>query len=361
MYLNTTLLKIIVILFVYSENRCAEKEISYDYRYKNYALNSDQDTVVLITAYNRPHYLGQCIASLEKNKKTDDVCFIFALDGGSEAAQIENSELVEKAKFKNKITLLRQHNYGCPKNHIDAQRFAFDWCRFKRVIVLQEDMEVSSHFISFMINFHTWAIKKYTNIGAVSASSFSILSEEDKKNKKNLVAEDDAGWLFRSYCIDSSAWNTIKPILYAYEAIIDKIPLTDAYAKARSKPELWKDSYKIKNFTDALLQNKTDYKETPLSFKSNTYGPWYFQFGLFNEDSIMYLSFYLHNLVKLRSIVPRAIHIGKFGISSESSQIEYSVLNQLISLDTQEEDRQEKEFIVIKDLHYDNFLALLGL
>ena len=250
---NSTILQFLFILCICSQNRCSEKEVSYSYTYKNYALKAGLDTAILIIGYNRPHYLSQCIASLEKHKQTDNICFIFALDGGEEATQKEHSELIEKASFKDKIILLREHNYGCPKNHIDGQRFAFDWCRFKEVIVLQEDMEVASNFIPFMLNFHRWATKNYTNIGATSGSSFSFLSEQDKKTKNNLVAEDDAWWLFRSYCIDSYAWETIKHTLYSYEEIIDQIPTTHTYAQARSKPELWEESYKIKHFTDTLL------------------------------------------------------------------------------------------------------------
>ena len=345
---------------LYSQNRCSEKEISYDYTYKNYALNTDQDTAILIIGYNRPHYLSECIASLEKNKKTDNICFIFALDGGPDATQKENSERIEKALLKNKIILLREHNYGCPKNHIDGQRFAFDWCKFKKVIVLQEDMAVASSFIPFMINFHTWATKNYTNIGATSGSSFSFLSEEDKKNKKNLIAEDDAWWLFRSYCIDSYAWESVKQILYSYEAIINTIPSTDRHAQARSKPELWEESDKIKNFTDTLLENKTDHKEGPSDFRSHDYASWYFQFGLFNEDNIMALAFYLHNLVKLRSIVPRALHNGEFGISSDISQKEYHALKEKISLHVIENDELIEDFIITEDEHYQNFLSLLS-
>ncbi len=336
---------------------------SYGYQdaYKNYSVTTGQEHAVLVIGYNRPNYLSECIKSLERSQETNTICFIFALDGGPEATQEENSELIKQALFKNKIIMLRKHNYGCPKNHIDAQRFAFDWCKFKKVIILQEDMRVTSGFVPFMFNFHNWAAKNYTNIGAVEASSFSFLSAEDKKNNNNLVAEDDAWWLFRSYCIDSFAWDTIKPILYTYESLLDKIPLTDTYSQIRSKPELWEESYRIKEWTDSLLQENKSIAPSSIShFISNNYASWYFRFGLFNEDNIMALAFYLHNLVKLRPLAARALHSGEFGISSDVSKRECDRLRGKVNLDEMPGDHMIENFNLVKDEHYQIFLSLLG-
>ena len=41
---------------------------SYNISYKNYAQKNNQETAVLIVAYNRPEYFIQCIQALEKNK-----------------------------------------------------------------------------------------------------------------------------------------------------------------------------------------------------------------------------------------------------------------------------------------------------
>jgi hypothetical protein len=333
---------------------------SYSYQnvYENYSVETGQETAVLIVAYNRPNYLSQCIKSLEKNKNTDNICFVFALDGGLESAQKQNSELIEHANFKNKIVLLREHNYGCPKNHIDAQRFVFDRCKFKKVIVLQEDIEVTSSFISFMLNFHDWATKNYSNIGAVEASSFSFLSPEDKNNKSNLVVEDDIPWLFRSYCIDIFTWNKIKDIVYGYESILNDIPRNDTYKLIRSKPELWEESYRIKKFTDDLLKKKQKIVSDTTIFASKNNALWHFQFGIFNEDNIMALAFYMYNLIKLRPIVNRALHVGEWGISSEISKKECNRFKNKVNIDEIKNDDFLKKFIVIDEEHYQNFLSL---
>ena len=163
----------------------------YDISYKKYSTLKKQDGAVLVIAYNRPAYFMRCIESLEKNKEAMEMPFIFALDGGSRATQKEHLDIIKKAKLKHKIILLRERNYGCPKNHIDAYRFAFDWCAFKKIIVVQEDVVVSPTYISFLLNFHSWATKNYLNIGAVQAWSYCFLSKEEKIKQKNLIAENN--------------------------------------------------------------------------------------------------------------------------------------------------------------------------
>ena len=176
----------LLIFLIYYPAQCSDNTKGYDYAYKNYSLKVNQSTAVLIICYNRPEYLKECIKSLEANKENTETIFIFSLDGGCKSAEKENHELIEHAMLKHKIILTHDHNYGCPKHHIDAHRFAFDWCHFENVITIQEDITITPQFISFMKNMHTWATNTYSNIGATGVFSYSFLSPEEKKLKSNL-------------------------------------------------------------------------------------------------------------------------------------------------------------------------------
>lgn len=328
---------------------------SYNISYKKYAEIHKQEHAVLIIAYNRPEYFIRCIESVEKNKEAAEIPFIFALDGGSYATQKENLALIKKAKLKHKIIVVRDRNYGCPKNHIDAYRFAFDWCGFKKIIVIQEDVLVSPTYISFMFNLHNWATKNYKNIGAVQAWSYCFLSPEEKEKQKNLVAENNLHWSFVTFCMGSAAWNSIKPYIYRYESFIDQIPVTDIYQKARSKPDLWEGADAIKNWMTNSIHTKKNRLETGThiveSIYKHAFKNSFLSICLPYEDVVMGLSFYLKDLVKLRTIVNRAVHIGRQGISALSA-FEMDILEDTLKLDTLEHDDLIKEFSLIQELHF---------
>ena len=328
---------------------------SYDTAYKNYAQKNNQETAVLIVAYNRPEYFSECIQSLEKNKEAQNIPFIFALDGGLESKQKENLEIIKKAKLKHKIILLRHRNYGCPKNHIDAYRFVFDWCAFKKMIMVQEDILVTPTYITFILNFHTWATTTYTNIGAVHGFSYCFLSPEEKQKKQSLIAEDNIYWLFRTFCMDSHAFHKIKPIMYRYEYFIDQIPATKEYAKMRSKPGLWDGADCIRAWMHNLIDTRSNKKNNLLSLNSSYTHMFRQEFlsknAYVNEDNIMAFSFFMHDLVKLRSMVNRVITIGKYGIS-ENSFSEVDSFDGKIILDILKNDKKIDTFYLTDDRHF---------
>jgi len=295
---------------------------AYDISYKNYSLRNKQETAVLILAYNRPEYFSECIKALEQNKEAAEIPFIFALDGGPNSRQKENIAILKKSKIKNKIILRRDRNYGCPKNHIDAYRFIFDWCKFKKMIMIQEDILISSTYIAFILNFHSWATKTYTNIGAVHGLAYNAFSFSEKENNKSLVIEDRQPWHFRTFCMNNAIWDRVKLIMYSYENFLDKIPTTELYTKARSKPAFWEEAHKIHTWALHLVQKKSIATASPnfLLSRYPLYFKTYFLSGSFNpdEDSILGLAFYMNDLVKLHSVVNRAVNIGKYGISPTS-------------------------------------------
>ncbi len=331
------------------------KLYSYDTVYKNYAQKNKQDIAVLIVAYNRPEYFLACIQSLEKNKEAQNIPFIFALDGGSQSSQKENLEIIKKAKLKHKIILLRPRNYGCPKNHIDAYRFIFDWCTFKKMIMVQEDILVTPTYINFILNLHRWATSTYTNIGAVHGFSYCFLSAEEKQAKQTLIAEDNIYWLFRTFCMDSHAFHKIRSIMYAYEHFIDQIPHANEYAKMRSKPGLWDGADTIRAWMKNLIQKRTHKKNNLLCLNSSYVNMFRSEFlsrsAYVNEDNIMAFSFFMHDLVKLRSIVNRVVTIGKYGIS-ENSFSEVDSLDNKIILDILKNDEMLTIFDLNNDTHF---------
>ena len=311
----------------------------YDNRYKDASQIYNQEIAVLITAYNRPEYFSQCIKSIEQNPQSQSFIFIFALDGGPKSEQQQNVAIINSSTIKNKIILLRDRNYGCPKNHIDSKRFAFEWCKFKKVIILEEDIVITPSYFTFLLNLHEWATRKYANIGAVQGWAKCYLSKTQKKQKLNLVQENPITWNFITYCIDSLCWQKISPILYMFENFVDQIPHTPEYDKQRSKPYLWQGMKDIREWVHTLVNAKTKSPDNPHTLISKLSLRNFFLAPNFAaaQDVMMGFSFYMEDLIKLQPIVNRVLHIGKHGITTNEER--YDRLYKPMKLDVYEEDK----------------------
>jgi len=188
----------------------------YDSKHHNIAHSLLGEVGVLVVAYNRPHYFKEVLDSIAQNPESQTLPFFFVLDGGSDATQKENIELIEKSKIKYKEIIARPHNYDCGRNIIDARRFMFDWCGFEKVIVFEDDMVISPQYISLLLNVHAWAKKEYDNVGAVQCINRCYMDRETKKAYLDLVEEGsyDQWW---AYCMDKDAHEATKDLLYEYE------------------------------------------------------------------------------------------------------------------------------------------------
>lgn len=305
------------------------------------------NSAVLVLAYNRPDYFEKCLKALEKNPESEYMPFIFALDGGSGSKQKELSELIKNSNIKNKQILMREYNYGCPKNYIDAQRYAFDTCKFEKLIVIEDDVVITDSYISLMLNFHTWANQQYSNIGVVQGWSLCWLSPEQKANRLDQVTENSLYWSFVTYCLDKKTWNTIKPLLYTFEKYIDTIPLK--YKKERSRPEFSSLDKHIREWVKDSVKHKKkifksgDYisaysKKHEKAFLSKKFKP--------NIDHVMGFALYMNNLIKLKTVVNRALHIGVEGITTNTVLFNNWKYNAM-KLDCFAEDKDRKNFKLI--------------
>lgn len=322
----------------------------YEMHYKDLSLQCGQTTAVLVIAYNRPEYLVQCIRSIKQNPESQELVFIFALDGGPRAKQAQNINIIKNSGIKNVVFLLRNRNYGCPKNHIDSKRFAFEWCKFKEVIVIEEDVVISPYYFSFLLNFYDWAQAQWENIGVVQGwTKGCYLSAQQKKQQLHLVRENPLYWCFVSYCIDDRCWQKISPILYEFEKFIDQIPTSDQYEKERSKPFHWHGMPRIRQWVQSLVHAKLQttpvtnprYLKSKLQLTREFLAPDF----LAAQDVMMGFALYMNDLIKLHPLVNRAIHIGKYGIST--NQQVYDNWYAKMRLDIFEQDKEIKSFQLI--------------
>jgi hypothetical protein len=326
-------------------------ENTYDARYQDASAKWDQPYAIAIIAFNRPQYLKQLLDSLEKNPESQELPFFFFLDGGPHGKQEENIQLIRNAKIKNKEIIVRDINYGCPKNHIDAKRFMFDWCGFKKVIFAEEDVVVSRNYIKNLLSLHAWAKKTYANVGVVQMWSHCFLERDEKAQILNLVRETKEFYSLVTYCMDKQLWDAISSFLYEYESLfIDPLLGIEECSRSRSKPDIGIFRRKMKMWLFKKI-SEIDRKEQmsqwgdQLPFLESQFDlPLYSRkHGLcVNQDWMTTQAIWLAGATRLETIVNRVINIGREGITVtekiwEAIQYGKMVLDEFDEDDTLEE------------------------
>jgi|GEM_PF-2891111 len=309
---------------------CKAFALSPDYQleYLDYSQKKEQPCAVAIVAFNRPLYLKQLLDSLEKNPESQSIPFFFFLDGGPKATREQNIDLINKSKIKNKQIVIRDVNYGCPKNHIDSKRFLFDFCGFEKVIVIEEDIVVSKNYIRSLLGLHKWAKKTYANVGIVQMWTECFLSKSEKLKSLNEVRETDPFYSLVTYCMDKELWDAISPMLYTYEhTFIDPLLGRDDFSMSRSKPGFGIYAEEIKRwvvdtvFSSSREKEMQKWRKEYLPFLESKYdlremmhsGRW-----CVSQDWMTSYSIWLSGSTRLQTIVNRVIHIGEEGITSYS-------------------------------------------
>ncbi len=328
----------------------------YNSKYKDISLHTNQPVGVAIIAFNRPHYLKQLIASLEKNPESQTLPFYFFLDGGPRAKQKEIIEVIEQSLIKHKEIICRPRNVGCSKNGIDSMRFMLDWCGFNKIIYFEDDLLVSPFYITVTLNLHKWALENYRNVGAVSCWSYCFLDRDTKEAQREWVQEPPSKYFFSfvTYCLDKSVWDKIKPILYEYETqFVDRIPHSEKFAGPRSLPTKWADAQKIRAWMIQLrtikdqqeanaivsLQMQDGKKDFPASRVNKDISNHFSPTNKFNVnfDDLLTFSMWMNGYLKIETVVNRVIHIGDEGISMNPYLINYLEINK-VKLDIFNED-----------------------
>ncbi len=337
-FINLFLRKIaylLMVLFV-SGNLVAlsisENKHNYNLKYYEYSLVQDQSIGVIIPCYNRPEYLKKLLESLGKNNESQHLPFFFVVDGGPNSKQKEIVQLIQDSKITNKEIILRNRNYGLPKNLIDARRFMFDWCKFDKIIFIEDDLIVSPTYIKTLLNLWDWSQANYDNVGVVQSCRYCFMTKQEKTNALNLVRASDREWnVFDSYCMSRDVWNKMSVYLYDFEKIIDTIPHTNEFETVRSKLKIWKDKKRITDWARSLIPQKDNLMEKfslEKTFPSKNLKNKFLNLIPY-QDVIMAFSLWMTGYVKVQTVVNRVHHIGQIGTNFDKKSYKNLNKNQM--------------------------------
>lgn len=130
---------------------------------------------VILLAYNRPEHLRRAVATLQSNEEAKHTPLYIYCDGAKTPADLPQVESVRAIAqsvngFKSVNLVMRQHNMGLANNVIDSVTHVLDI--YGRVIVVEDDLEVSPYFLRFM-NDALETYKDEERVGHIQACDFT--------------------------------------------------------------------------------------------------------------------------------------------------------------------------------------------
>ena len=138
-------------------------------------MESNKLAPILLFAYNRPEHTRNLLQSLDKNLESKESLLYVFLDGPKNT---EDKTLVTEVKkvvtehegFKQITIIERNENWGLAKNIIEGVTEVIS--KFKRVIVLEDDLIVAPYFLKFM-NDALELYREEERVGHIQAYDFT--------------------------------------------------------------------------------------------------------------------------------------------------------------------------------------------
>lgn len=291
------------------------------------AEKENKDFAIAVVAYNRPDYLKEVVEAIRSNPESETTPIYFFLDGGPEATQEKNVEVAKSFGFPEAHFVLREKNFGCPKNLIDARRYLFDKKEYEKILIIEDDNMISSNYIAFILNFYSWAKKHMNGVGAVCGWNQVLLTLEEKRKDLNMIVPNSK-WNYWAYVIDRECWDAIKGTYYEYERLFLSQGGRSHYANAD----------KIRTWIRRKVVMSDRY--------GDSYADWLLRgdYGT-GQDAVMRLALWEQGLQCSCSQVNRLINIGKIGINFNETFWEKELKGYV--LDLFEEDASIVDFEIL--------------
>jgi hypothetical protein len=161
---------------------------------------------ILLFVYNRPVHTAQALEALLRNEQAArSHLFIYSDAARSEADRKEveaTRRLIHEVTGFGEVTIIeRSENWGLARNIIDGVTTAVN--RFGRVIVLEDDLIVAPHFLSFM-NDALDAYQDEPRVGHIQACDFT----QDPSLPDTFLIKWTGSWGWATW---DRAWKLFNP------------------------------------------------------------------------------------------------------------------------------------------------------
>jgi hypothetical protein len=248
------------------------------------------DTAVAIFSFNRPDYLQEVLASLEKNTALEGLDFYFFQDGiinqfsGRVAADEKDIrtclKLWETTVLPNKHLVENAFNKGIGINQYEAKAFLFDEMKYEQVMFFEDDLVLSRNYVqSLRIMLNQFHAEKSAGIVMCHGGLPRAFSEFEKLcYLRRIRPGNDHLWGWGTW---RTRWQKIKPDFLEYYKFIKDIDYRERNVRANEI----------------------------LSF----YAENGFEVKITSQDAAIYYALVKNNLVSMQTIVHRGRYIGARG------------------------------------------------
>jgi glycosyltransferase involved in cell wall biosynthesis len=186
---------------------------------------------IVLFCYNRPNHLSETIEALKKNKlASESVLYVFA-DGANPNKENDVQKVQEVRTYLGKVTGFRQIIIECAKENRGLAPSVIDGVskvinQYGKVIVLEDDILVSSDFLDFMNN----ALATYAaNSSIYSVSGYSYLLENLDINDPVFLVKRASSW----------GWGTWQN---RWESVDWELKTFDVFMKNKQQQNAFKDA-----------------------------------------------------------------------------------------------------------------------
>ncbi|NQT85255.1 glycosyltransferase [bacterium] len=290
---------------------------------------------VSVIAYNRPHYMAKVVRSIESNPESQTLPFHFFLDGGSGATQEENLATIRQSTIRDVHVVAREGNLGCQANTIESRREMFDELGYETVLLVEDDLVLSSHCIGLVTRLLAWATDSFDNVGAVQAWDTCLMSREEKARCLSHVRPRSMGSHWQGYALTRRAWQAMRPVLIEYEEqFVGNSHSGMDHAAIRSFIRE-RASQAPRRIEGETVPDEPDARDG--FFQPNV---------ATGQDAIHALAMWQAGLVRLCGVVNRSLQIGRVGLHGTDEQFVAMGMDR-VQLDVFEEDRTLSAFELI--------------
>ena len=255
-------------------------------------------------AYNRPQYFRPVVESIAANPEAQTIPFHFYLDGGPDATREENCRIIAESGLPHVRIICRDGHFGCEANTIGAHCDMFAQTDCDILIHLEDDLILGPHYLGLMLRLMAWATANYDNVAGVQAWNRCLLDVEDKRSKLALVEPRCTSRHWWGYALTRRAWQQMLPVVAEYQS---------RFLDARSGNAL--DDEAVRGF----IRDTVDGGQASLPGRVIASPDWVEEsfrhpHTATGNDSIHGLAMWTAGLVRLCTVVNRALAIGRVGL-----------------------------------------------
>jgi hypothetical protein len=290
---------------------------------------------VCMIAYNRPECLDSVVRSLEANPESGDYPFHFFLDGGPDATQDANERIIRESRIRDARVVPRERHWGCEANTIRAHDTLFVENGYDVVMCLEDDLVVSPHYLGLLKRMLAWATDRFENVASVQAWDRCLLPRDDKARRLHLVGCRSTSVHWWGYAVTRRAWERMRPLVCDYE---------ERFARDADGGI---DDAAVRSFIyEAADREPEAVGGTVVPFEAGTREGFLHPNVATGNDTIHALAMWQAGLVRLCTVVNRALPVGRVGVHCTGEQFEAMGLHR-VQLDVFDEDRTLSEFELV--------------